>query len=77
MRLAGPIRYLTAQQQAWQGAHAGAKPHLLQLPGRQPGIECLAWNPVHALLALTGGEVRTASRSGDAGTLLIFAPSTG
>ncbi|KAK9819562.1 hypothetical protein WJX81_004712 [Elliptochloris bilobata] len=52
----------------------GAKPHLLQLPGRQPGTECLAWNPVHPVLALTGVEVRAASRSADAGTLLIYAP---
>lgn len=61
----------------WQAACAGAKPHLLQLPGGQSGIQCLAWNPAHPVLALTGAEVRPASRSGDAGPLLIFAPSAG
>ena len=65
------------QLSPWQAARAGAKPHLLPLPGGQPGIQCLAWNPVHSVLALTGVEVRPASRSGDAGTLLIYALSAG
>ena len=52
--------------------YAGAKPHQLQL--KQQGVACLAWNPVHMVLAMTGTEVRAGSRGSDTGTLLIFAP---
>lgn len=51
---------------------AGAKPHLVQL--KQQGVACLAWNPVHMVLAMTGTEVRGGSRGSDSGTLLIYTP---
>ena len=53
--------------------HAGAKPHLVQL--KQQGVACLAWNPVHMVLAMTGTEVRGGSRGSDSGTLLIYTPT--
>ncbi len=55
---------------------AGARTHLL--PVKQAGVQCLAWNPAHPVLALTGEEVRAprdmGSRSADTASILVYRP---
>lgn len=56
---------------------AGARTHLL--PVKQAGVQCLAWNPAHPVLALTGEEARAprdlGSRGSDTASILVFRPA--